>query len=131
MNHDLTVSDIQHRIRHLPNRLPFLLSQDLAVIYETEVKRINEAVKRNSKRFPEDFLFQLNSDEVKILKSQNAALHSPRANPYGFYREGANMLSTVLHSEIAIERSIQIVRALSALESQKTDGLLRNSKKLY
>lgn len=121
MKQELTIQDIQTRIRHLPNRMPFLLTQDLAMIFETEVKHINQAVKRNSKRFPEDFLFQLNKEEVKILKSQNVTLHSPRANPYGFYREGANMLSNVLHTTIAIDRSIQIIRAFSLVESRYSE----------
>jgi SpoVK/Ycf46/Vps4 family AAA+-type ATPase len=128
MKQELTVQDIQLRIRHLPNRLPFLLAQDLALIYETEVKHINQAVKRNSDRFPKDFLFQLDNEEVKFLKSQSVTLHSPRANPYGFYREGANMLSTVLHTKIAIDRSIQIMRAFSALEVRQLETPLNFSQ---
>lgn len=118
MSEMLTVEEIRIRIHQLPNRSPFLLSQDLAYIYETEVKRINEAVKRNPKRFPEDFVFQLSKEEVEILRSQNVVLHSPRANPYGFYREGANMLSTVLNSEIAVKQSVQMMRAFSSLEER-------------
>lgn len=116
MKDELIIQQIQLWIRHLPDRMPFLLAQDLAVIYEDEVKHINQAVKRNPKRFPDDFVFQLTNDEVKIVKSQNVTLHSPRANPYGFYREGANMLSTVLHSDVAIQRSVQIMRAFSSME---------------
>ena len=128
MNQELTIQDIQLCIRRLPARMPFLLAQDLAIIYETEVKYINQAVKRNPRRFPEDFFFQLNNDEVKILKSQNVTLHSPRANPYGFYREGANMLSTVLHSQIAIQRSVQIVRAFTMIERIREKAIAEIAK---
>ena len=79
------------------------------------------APKRNPKRFPEDFCFQLANEEVKILRSQFATAISnmTRTNPYGFTREGANMLSVVLHTDIAIERSVQIIRAFSAMERLK------------
>ena len=117
----LTIHEIQSHIMNLPNRPSFMLDKDLAVIYETKVKHINQAVKRNPKRFPEDFCFQLKNEEVKILRSQfvTAISNMTRTNPYGFSREGANMLSVVLHTDIAVERSIQIIRAFSALERLK------------
>ena len=129
MQEKLTVQQIQQWIRCLPQRMPFLLAQDLAIIYEDEVKHINQAVKRNPKRFPDDFVFQLTNEEVKILKSQNVTLHSPRANPYGFYREGANMLSAVLRSNVAIQRSVQIMRAFSAMERVLEQAIFEIDKK--
>ncbi|NUM35419.1 MAG: ORF6N domain-containing protein [Candidatus Brocadiae bacterium] len=68
-----------------------------------------------------DFCFQLSDEEVTILRSQFATAISnmSRTNPYAFTREGANMLSTVLHTDIAIERSIQIIRAFSEMERLK------------
>jgi hypothetical protein len=116
-----TVQEIRSRIVNLPNRPPFMLDKDLSEIYETETRRVNEAVKRNPKRFPSDFCFQLTEKEADILRSQIATSslnHGGRRYlPYGFTREGANMLSTVLHTDIAIDRSIQIMRAFSAMEA--------------
>jgi hypothetical protein len=123
MNKEPTVQEIQSRIIHLPNRPPFMLDKDLAEIYETETKRVNEAVRRNPKRFPSDFCFQLTEKEADILRSQIATSslnHGGRRYlPYCFSREGANMLSTVLHTDVAIDRSIQIMRAFSAMESRQ------------
>lgn len=119
MTLSLTPQVIQSKIYHLPNRLkPFMLGQDLAEIYEVEPKHIIRGVKRNPKRFPDDFYFQLTDEELVLLKRQNVTLYSPRANPYGFYREGANMLSVVLKSDVAAERSVEIMRAFSALEEK-------------
>lgn len=96
-----------------------ILDTDLAKIYGISTKRLNEQVGRNLDRFPEDFMFQLteeekeevvaNCDHLKILKY---SYQLPRA----FTRNGANMLSAVLKTPIAIRRSIQIMRAFSALE---------------
>ncbi|MEK7484992.1 MAG: ORF6N domain-containing protein [Planctomycetota bacterium] len=142
MSHSLTIQEIQAQIKILPNRPPFMLDKDLAPLYSTKVKRINEAVKRNLKRFPKDFCFQLTSAEVNILRSQFAATISKmaRTRPFAFTREGANMLSMVLHTDIAIDRSIQIMRAFSALETLKTSSsemgsetmniILRNQEKM-
>jgi hypothetical protein len=119
MNNEPTVQEIQSRIIHLPNRPPFMLDKDLAEIYETETKRINEAVRRNPKRFPSDFCFRLTKEETDFLRSQNATfkqLQDVKYLPHGFTREGANMLSAVLHTDVAVDRSIQIMRAFSAME---------------
>lgn len=112
----LNSQEIQNMILQLPNRRPFMLGQSLAQIYQVEPRQVMQAVKRNPERFPEDFLFQLTDAEVETLKSQNVILHSPRAKPIGFYREGANMLSTVLKSPIAAQRAVDIMRAFSAVE---------------
>ena len=118
MSEELALSKIQSCIVTFLNHPPFMLAQHLAVIYETEVKYINRAVKRNQKRFPDDFCFQLTGEEVKKLRCQigTAISNMARTNPYGFTREGANMLSAVLQTDIAIDRSIQIMRAFSAME---------------
>jgi hypothetical protein len=124
MVNSLTIQEIQARIKTLPNHAPFMLDQDLACLYDTEVRHINQAVKRNLERFPSDFCFQLTKKDVQFLRSQSVIANSPksRTNPYGFTREGANMLCVVLHTKIAVERSIQIMRAFSALESQKGES---------
>ncbi|MEK7484290.1 MAG: ORF6N domain-containing protein [Planctomycetota bacterium] len=124
MSQEISVQEIQRYIYRLPNRPPFMMSQDLARIYETEPKYINRAIKRNKKRFPEDFCFQLSKEEVEILRCQSGTTISKmsRTTPYGFTREGANMLSAVLHTEVAIDRSLQIMRAFSELERQVNEA---------
>jgi len=95
-----------------------MLSMDLARLYGVDVKRLNEQVKRNSKRFPGDFMFQLSSKECKILKSQFATSRwggARRANPYAFTEQGVAMLSSVLNSERAIQVNIVIMRAFVKL----------------
>ena len=131
MNQSVTVQAIQNTIFTLPGRQPFMLGQDLAAVYETETKYITRAVERNPDRFPDDFVFQLTDEETAALKSQIASSNpelkcqfgtsklSPmanRANPLGFYQTGANMLSTVLKSPVAVQRSVDIMRAFTAME---------------
>jgi hypothetical protein len=96
-----------------------ILDADLAKIYGVSTKRLNEQVGRNLDRFPEDFMFQLTEEEkekvVAIcdhLKKLKYSYQAPRA----FTRNGANMISAVLKSKVAVRRSIQIMRAFSALE---------------
>ncbi|MFH0764194.1 MAG: ORF6N domain-containing protein [Candidatus Omnitrophota bacterium] len=95
-----------------------MLSMDLAKLYGVLPKRLNEQVKRNMKRFPDDFMFQLNDDEYEILKSQIATSRwggMRRANPYAFTEQGVAMLSSVLNSERAIQVNIVIMRAFVKL----------------
>ena len=102
-----------------------MLDRDLAKLYGVEVKRLNEQVKRNIKRFPPDFMYQLTKEEVVILKSQFATSRSQFATlkqgenikylPYVFTQEGVAMLSSVLNSERAIKVNIQIMRAFVKL----------------
>jgi hypothetical protein len=107
---------------------------DLAMLYGVQNKRLNEQVKRNIKRFPDDFMFQLTKEEWNILKSQiatakladnqsNGILKSQNATsswggtrklPYAFTREGIGMLSSVLGSDTAIEMNIRIMRVFTA-----------------
>ncbi len=119
-----------------------MLDSDLALLYGVPVKRLNRQVKRNISRFPADFMFQLTDDELENLRCQIGTTNSlgdqgklrsqivttnstmRRALPYAFTRNGVNMLAAVLHSQTAIERSIFIMRAFSALEEAfgKTEG---------
>ena len=95
-----------------------MLDVDLANLYGVTTKRLNEQVKRNRNRFPEDFMFQLiekekaevvaNCDHLKMLK------FSPHL-PYAFTEHGASMLATVLNSPVAVQASIQVVRAFIKL----------------
>ena len=96
-----------------------MLDSDLAQLYEVPTHRLNEAVKRNAKRFPPDFMFQLTDDEWDSLRSQFAISKNSRGGrrfaPYAFTEHGVSMLSTVLNSERAIETNIQIMRTFIQL----------------
>ncbi|MEW6409062.1 MAG: ORF6N domain-containing protein [Nitrospirota bacterium] len=95
-----------------------MLSTHLAELYGVEPRVLVQAVKRNMKRFPDDFMFQLNDEEFKNLKSQ-IVISSwgglRRANPYAFTEQGVAMLSSVLNSERAINVNIAIMRAFVKL----------------
>jgi len=100
-----------------------MLDSDLALLYGVETKRLNEQVKRNFKRFPEDFMFQLSSEEFKILKSQNATSRwgGRRTMPYAFTEHGIAMLSSVLTSDKAIEVNVVIMRAFTKMRQMLTE----------
>ena len=97
-----------------------MLDRDLAEMYGVEVKRLNESVKRNIKRFPEDFAFVLSENETAILKSQIATSSwgGDRKSPRVFTEQGVAMLSSVLRSDTAIEVNIRIMRAFVAIRQQ-------------
>ena len=94
-----------------------MLDKDLADLYGVQTSRLNEAVKRNIKRFPDDFMFQLTDKEAKNLMSQFAisSWGGYRKLPYAFTEQGIAMLSSVLSSERAIEMNILIMRAFVKL----------------
>ena len=108
---------------------------DLAMLYGVQTKALNQAVKRNTKRFPDDFMFQLTQEEWNILRSQIVTAKTPedqaiailrsqiatakdiskiRTLPYAFTRNGIGMLSSVLGSETAVAMNIRIMRAFTA-----------------
>ena len=90
-----------------------MLDFDLAEIYQVETKNLNLSVKRNIRRFPSDFMFQLTTDEWDYLRLQNETSKrgGRRYLPYAFTEQGVAMLSGLLNSEIAIETNIAIMRA--------------------
>ena len=115
-----------------------LLDAELAALYEVTTKRFNEQVRRNRKRFPEDFMFQLTAQELAALRSQIATSNAPTAQelrplrsqiatlkggrgqhrkylPYAFTEHGAIMAATILNSSRAVEMSVYIVRAFVKL----------------
>ena len=97
-----------------------MLDSDLAMLYGVETKRLNEQVKRNLNRFPEDFMFQLTQDELVSSRSQIATLNAQRGQnikylPYAFTRNGIAMLSSVLRSDTAVEVNIRIMRAFTMI----------------
>ena len=95
-----------------------MIDRDLAELYEVETKRLNEQVKRNLKRFPEDFMFQLSNDEQKELVAncdRFKNLKHSTSNAYAFTEQGVAMLTSILNSDIAININIQIMRAFVKL----------------
>ncbi|MDP2851796.1 MAG: ORF6N domain-containing protein [Gallionella sp.] len=103
-----------------------LLDEDLAALYEVEVKALNRAVKRNIERFPDDFMFQLNADELALLRRQSGTSNLKSQNgtssrggrrylPYAFTEQGVAMLSSVLRSPRAVMVNIEIMRAFVRL----------------
>jgi hypothetical protein len=91
-----------------------MVDRDLAQLYGVATRTLNQAVRRNSKRFPEDFMFQLTQEELEIWKSQivisNRERMGLRKSPLVFTEQGVAMLSSVLNSERAIQVNIQIIR---------------------
>lgn len=98
-----------------------MLDSDLAEVYQVETRVLNQAVKRNLNRFPEDFMFQLTEEETKSLTSQIVTSNKGRGGrrylPYVFTEHGAVMLATILNSPTAIEASIKVVRAFVQMRS--------------
>jgi hypothetical protein len=113
-------SEIENKIYHVRN-FKVMLDSDLAELYEIEVKRLNEAVKRNLERFPNDFMFQLTATEMEDLKGSSASFKEsigPRKYPpYVFTENGVAMLSSVLNSSKAIQINISIMRIFTKLRS--------------
>lgn len=116
----MSVNNIYNRVYVIRGQ-QVMLDYDLAEIYGYEVKRLNEQVKRNISRFPEDFMFQLTKEEIpdEFLKSQIATLNESGNNrglhikklPYAFTEQGVYMLATVLRGDLAEQQSIFIMRA--------------------
>ena len=96
-----------------------MLDADLAELYGVTTKVLNQAVKRNADRFPEDFMFRLSPEETRGLRSQIVTSNSGRGGrryaPYAFTEHGAVMLANVLRSSVAVQASIQVVRAFIRL----------------
>ncbi len=94
-----------------------MVDRDLAELYKVVTRRLNEQVKRNADRFPDDFMFQLTREEFDNLKSQIAisSLGGVRKLPYAFMEHGVAMLSSVLNSDKAIQVNIQIVKVFISL----------------
>lgn len=103
-----------------------MLSFDLAILYEIENRVLNQAVKRNLSRFPEDFMFQLTENENNSLRSQIVILKKRRGEhqkylPFAFTEHGVLMLSSVLKSDKAIQTNIQIMRIFTKVRQMLLD----------
>ena len=108
---------IQSKIYEIRGR-KVMLDFDLAGLYGTETKVLKQSVKRNIRRFPSDFMFEITKEEFELLRSQfvtSKQRGGTRYMPYAFTESGVAMLSSVLHSEVAIEINIHIMRAFIAL----------------
>ena len=106
---------ISRRIRRIRDQ-KVMLDSDLADLYQVPTKRLNEAVKRNCERFPDDFMFQMTKEELANWKSQSATSNPAakmgfRKPPYAFTELGVAMLSSVLTSKRAVQMNILIMRA--------------------
>ena len=134
------IEKIQYRILEIRGQ-KVMLDFDLAALYGVETKRLNEQVKRNIERFPEDFMCQLTKGEWVILQSQIATTNSPenedisflrsqiattkgmrmkRSLPYAFTENGVAMLSSVLRSPLAIQMNIGIMRVFTEIRRMAT-----------
>ena len=99
-----------------------MLDRDLAELYDVPTKALNQAVKRNIKRFPPDFMFQLSREEFENLRSQivTSKWGGTRTMPHAFSEQGVAMLSGLLHSDRAIQANIAIMRAFVAMRNYIT-----------
>ena len=114
---DLNV--IQNKIYFIRNQY-VMLDRDLAELYQVETKVLNQAVKRNIKRFPEDFMFKLSHDETANLRSHfvTSSWGGSRYQPLAFTEQGLAMLSGLLNSDVAIQVNINIMRAFVVLRNK-------------
>jgi phage regulator Rha-like protein len=112
------VSAVESRILFLRHQR-VILDADIAELYGVPVRQLNQQVKRNQKRFPSDFVFQLTAEEDEILRSQiviSREKHGGRRyRPFAFTEHGAIMAATVLNSERAVQMSVFVVRAFVRL----------------
>lgn len=114
----LDAAAVEQRI-YIVRGVKVMLDSDLAALYGVPTRRLNEAVRRNARRFPGDFLYELTPQEVRNLKSQTAISSSGhggrRKTVLAFTEQGVGMLSSVLHSDRAIEVNIAVMRAFVRL----------------
>jgi len=133
----MQLQQIQQRIYEVRSQ-KVMLDFHLAEMYETETKRLKEAVRRNIERFPADFMFELTRQEFEALRTQFATSKrgGTRYMPFAFTEQGVAMLASVLSSSKAIEVNIQIVRAFVfmrkyALTHHDLTLKLQEMEKLY
>ncbi len=109
----MDIQIIQNKIYEIRGQR-VMLDFDLAALYQVTTSALNQAVKRNIKRFPDDFMFQLSKGEFDNLKSQivTSSWGGTRKPPYAFTEQGLAMLSGLLNSDVAIHVNIMIMRGL-------------------
>ncbi len=126
-NTDLIHSERIENAIYLIRGEKVMLDRDLAKLYGVMTGALNQAVRRNRERFPEDFMFQLTAAEVRQLNLSQTVIGSekhrdPRLRPYAFTEQGVAMLSTVLRSKQAISVNIEIMRAFVKLRQMLTSN---------
>jgi ORF6N domain len=116
-----------------------ILDYDLADLYEVETRHLKQSVRRNLRRFPSDFMFELSNEEINLMVSQNvipSKSYFGGASPFAFTEQGVAMLSSVLNNEKAIDVNIAIMRAFVSLRryaltfSEIADKILLHDKNL-
>jgi hypothetical protein len=124
MNENVTLKEdtIINQI-YLIRGVKVMLDSDLAELYGIDTRVLNQAVKRNLKRFPDDFMFTLTETEFQNLKSQivTSSWGGRRKLPFVFTEQGVAMLSSVLNSDTAIEVNIQIIRVFTKMREMLTN----------
>ena len=111
------IQTIQNKIYTIRDK-QVIIDRDLAFFYGVETKALNQAVKRNEARFPSDFRFQLDDsekDELVTICDHFKTLKHSSVNPYAFTEQGVSMLSAILKSDIAINMSVEIIRAFVSM----------------
>jgi len=114
---EISINKLQDRIYTIRGQ-QIMLDSDLAKLYQIKAIRLREQVKRNKERFPIDFMFQLTTEEVNFMVSQNAIPSKKYLGghlPYVFTEQGISMLASVLKSDVAIEVNIAIMRTFTKL----------------
>ncbi|WP_419782256.1 ORF6N domain-containing protein [Malaciobacter marinus] len=113
MNELIINEDIRNKIYSIRN-MQVMLDRDLAELYDVETRVLKQAVKRNIERFPSDFMFELNDDEIEFMVSQSvipSKQHLGGAKPFAFTEQGVSAVAAILTSKIAVEIHINIIRA--------------------
>lgn len=112
MNELIINEDIRNKIYSIRN-MQVMLDRDLAELYDVETRVLKQAVKRNIERFPSDFMFELNDDEIEFMVSQSvipSKQHLGGAKPFAFTEQGVSAVAAILTSKIAVEIHINIIR---------------------
>ncbi len=123
-----TIAGVQSRIHTLPGRPPFMIADDLAEFYGTEVRNIMRQVRRNEGRFPESFIFELTEAEYREKSAHFGKTSQGKRHDlthYGFTEKGALQLSSVLSGPVADAVSVTIIEAFIALREQERADLKR------
>lgn len=129
----MEISILQSKIYEVRGQ-KVMLDFDLAMLYKVETRVLNQAVKRNISRFPEDFMFQLTLDELENMSSQSVTTYPskrPKTSlPFAFTEQGIAMLSGILNSEVAININIAIMRTFVIIRRYALENKEFNSKLL-
>lgn len=128
MSKEITIPDevITNKI-YLIREQKVMLDRDLAELYGVETRVLKQSVRRNIKRFPEDFMFEMTKEELEIWRSQFATTSDDKKGlryaPFCFTEQGVTMLSCILNSERAIDVNIRIIRVFTKMREMLTNNL--------